>query len=216
MYSKKKCIFITTVMITMLLGITGCGKSTEEADQAGKSAVTAEDLPMSEERDNGAVPEAEDMQGKNPEGGDGEQAASQDTELFSDLTGDGENVPGSAQGESTFHYINEDKDLYGDIWEVGEGKFTVTEIYNEKMEDGSQIMTSLAEGAAGEAPKITVTYDENTKFIRQTIRDGGASHEEKEASAADLEKGLTAEMNGSYEGDVFHATEILIVEVILD
>jgi hypothetical protein len=178
--------------------------------------VTAEDLPTSEERDNGAVPEAEDMQGKNPEGGDGEQAASQDTELFSDLTGDGENVPGSAQGESTFHYINEDKDLYGDIWEVGEGKFTVTEIYNEKMEDGSQIMTSLAEGAAGEAPKITVTYDENTKFIRQTIRDGGASHEEKEASAADLEKGLTAEMNGSYEGDVFHATEILIVEVILD
>lgn len=181
MCSKKKWIFITTVMITMLSGITGCGKNTEEADQAGNSAVTAEDLPTSEERSNGAVPEAEDVQGK-----------------------------------STFHYINEGKDLYGDIWEVGEGKFTVTEIYNEKMEDGSQIMTSLAEGATGEAPKITVTYDENTKFIRQTIRDGGASHEEKEASAADLEKGLTAEMNGSYEGDVFHATEILIVEVILD
>lgn len=216
MYSKKKWIFITTVMITMLSGITGCGKSTEEADQAGKSAVVAEDLPTSGEMNNGALPEAEDVQKKNPEAGDGEQDASQDTELFSDLTGDGENVPGSAQEEGMFHYINEDKDLYGDIWEVGEGKFTVTEIYNEKMEDGSQIMVASAEETAGETPKITVIYDENTKFIRQKIWDGGAGHEEKEASAADLKKGLTAEMNGSYEGDVFHATEILIVEVILD
>ena len=31
----------------------------------------------------------------------------------------------------------------------------------------------------------------------------------------DLQKGFTAEMWGSYEGNVFHATAIKIVEVIL-
>lgn len=194
MYSKKKWIFITTVMITMLIGMTGCGKSTEDADQAGSTVVTAEDLPVAETLENGEEPKTENAQ---------------------DAEGDGE-IPASADGENTFHYIEENKDLYGDIWEVGEGQFSVTEIYNEKLEDGGEIMVAQAEETAGEAPKITVVYDENTKFVRKKIWDGGANHEEWEGTAADLKKGLTAEMNGSYEGDVFHATEILIVEVVLN
>lgn len=99
--SKKKWIIITTAMITMLLGIAGCGKNTDEEGGADVSAVTAEDLPARE----GA-------------------------------------------------------------------------------------------GVNADAP--------------------GADYEENEGSAADLKKGLTAEMNGGYEGDVFHAAEILIVEVILN
>lgn len=117
---------------------------------------------------------------------------------------------------SAFHYINEGKDLYGDIVEIGENQFSVTEIYMETGDNGGEIMTSIASGMEEEASKITVTYDEDTKFVKQKIWDGGAGHEEKEGTAADLKKGFTAEMNGSYEGDVFHATEILIVEVILE
>ena len=60
-----------------------------------------------------------------------------------------------------------------------------------------------------------MVYDDNTIFEKQKIWDGGASHEETEGSAADLQKGFTAEMWGSYEGDVFHATAIRIAEVIL-
>lgn len=200
--SKTKWIFITTVMITMTLGIAGCGKNTEDKDGTGTPVVVAEDLPRELGKD---VPGTEnaDAQGREPE-------------KSVDMGQDGTALPVSTEGDVPFHYINEDKDLYGDIWEVGEGQFTVTEIYNEKLEDGSELMVAPAEEAVGETPKITVVYDEKTKFIRQTIRDGGASHEEKEGTAADLEKGLTAEMNGSYEGDIFHATEILIVEVILN
>ena len=201
--SKTKWIFITTVMITMTLGIAGCGKNTEDEKGTGASAVVAEDLPEVEDDKDVPGTENADAQGREPE---------KSVDMGKDETA----LPASKEGDVPFHYINEDKDLYGDIWEVGDGQFTVTEIYNEKFEDGSEIMASPAEEAAGEAPKITVVYDEKTKFIRQTIRDGGASHEEKEGTAADLEKGLTAEMNGSYEGDIFHATEILIVEVILN
>lgn len=207
MYSKKKWIFITTVMITMILGITGCGKSTEDADQAGASVVEAEDLPTSED-------EAESQEGMNHEES---EAGGADAQAPGQESGEGEPAPAAESGKE-FHYIEEDKDLYGDIWEIGDGQFTVIEIYTDKTEDGGDIMVLPADGtgAQEEAPKITVAYDENTKFIKKKIWDGGANYEEREGTAADLKKGLTAEMKGSYEGDVFHATEILIVEVILN
>lgn len=206
MYSKRKWIFIVTVMVTMLSGLTGCGKSMENTDQAGNSAVEEEDLPASEEVDGGKKPEA-DAQDQTAEGEEDAQAPGRE----------GGEDAGSTAGEegAAFHYINEDKDLYGDIWEVGEGQFTVIEIYMDKTEEGGDIMAAPADDS-DEAVKITVIYDDNTKFIKQKIWDGGANHEEREGSAADLQKGFTAEMNGSYEGDVFHAAEILIVEVILN
>lgn len=181
----------------MALGmLTACTKTTEKTESG--EPIVAEDLPVPEVMNNGEEPKVGNEQTPEEDGG--------------------ETIPDSAQkdGDRKFHYINEDKDLYGDICEVEEGRFTVTEIYIEKAENGGEIMASVAPGAEGESPTITVVYDENTKFIKQKIWDGGANHEEREGSVADLQKGLTAEMNGSYEEDVFHATEILIVEVVLD
>lgn len=197
MQSITKKWTIAGAAAVMALGmLTACTKTTEKTESG--EPVVAEDLPVPEVMNNGEKPKAVDEQTPAGQGG--------------------ETVPDSAQkdGDRKFHYINEDKDLYGDIQEVGEGKFTVTKIYVEKSENGGEVMTSAAPGAEEESPTITVAYDENTKFIKQKIWDGGARHEEREGSAADLQKGLTAEMNGSYEGDVFYAAEILIVEVILD
>ena len=193
----KKWMIAGAAAATALGMLTACVKVTEKQEDAAaeSSAVTAEELPTAEKLKNGEEPKADDNRRTAPEA-------------------DGADAAGS-EG-NTFHYINEDKELYGDIWEVGEGKFTVTEIYLEETDDSGEVMVSVAEEAAGEEAKITVVYDEKTKFITQKIKDGGASHEEKEGTAADLKKGLTAEMNGSWEKDVFHATEILIVEVIWD
>lgn len=191
----KKWIIAGAAAVTMLGVLTGCGKSTEDADQAGNSAVTAEDLPAPEDADHREEPKAEDAdaQDQPPEEG----ADAQDS-----------------YEKNTPHYIEEGRDLYGDIWEVGESQFTVAEIYTGETEDGGDIMAAPADGT--DEPKITVTYDESTEFVVKKIWDGGANYEEREGTAADLKKGLTAEMRGSYEGDVFHAAEILIVEVILD
>lgn len=203
MRSIIKRWLIAGAAAVMALGVlTACTKVTEKKED--KEPATAEDLPVAETLKNGEEPEADDADAQGTE-----------PEKSTDAEENGE-LPASADGGDTFHYINEDKDLYGDIWEVGEGQFSVTEIYVETEEGGGEIMAMQSEETAGEAPKITVVYDENTKFVRQTIRDGGASHEEREGTAADLKKGLTAEMNGSWEGDVFHAAEILIVEVILN
>lgn len=208
MYSRKKRIFIIIVMIAVLAGTAGCGKKEENADQAGSSLVEAEELQAPEERDNGDEPEEADNKEEPETGAADAQTPEQDSK---------EDGSASEAGEDRkFHYINEDKDLYGDICEIGDMQFTVTEIYMATGENGGEVMVGAAPGAEEESSKITVVYDENTTFVKQKIWDGGANHEEREGTAADIKKGLTAEMNGSYEGDVFHATEILIVEVILN
>lgn len=203
---KKKLIIAVLAAVTVLGALTACTKVTEKTED-GETRVEAEDLLPPEERDNGEEPEEADNREEPETAGADAQTPEQDSK---------EDGSASEAGEDRkFHYINEDKDLYGDICEIGDMQFTVTEIYMETGENGGEIMVGLAAGAEEESSKITVVYDENTTFVKQKIWDGGANHEEREGTAADLKKGLTAEMNGSYEGDVFHATEILIVEVIL-
>lgn len=196
MYGKKKRIAAMIVMIMVLLGSAACGKNAENAGQTGSFGVEAEDLPIAEVMSNGETSKEGGAQTPAGENGDSGQAAGEE--------------------DGALHDANGDKELYGDIREVGEGAFTVTEIHVEIGEGGSMSMVSAGAGTDGEPPKISVVYDEDTKFTKQKIWNGGANHEEREGSPADLQKGFTAEMNGSYEGNVFHAAEILIVEVILD
>ncbi len=202
MRNIRKGLFITGAIVMMGLGLTGCAKTGGSTDEVSDSAVEAEDLPGAEAPDgNGADEETPEGEGADNEGGqhaDSSDNGQKDAEL------------------SSLRYIPDEKgDLLGDICEIGDGQFTVTEIYTESNDDGSETMVSVAEGSEGASPKITVSYDENTVFEKQKIWDGGAGHEEREGSPSDLQKGFTAEMWGSYEGDVFHATAIKVVEVIL-
>lgn len=217
-YIKKnirKRLIITGVIMVMGLGLTGCTKTDESTGDAEAPTVEAEDLPAAKDSGDGKV------LGKNAEGDEAYGENAEDGKSSGD-EGGGQNADSSDNGQkdadiSSLHDIPDTEvDLYGDIYEVGEKQFTVTEIYTDTLEDGSGIMVMGAPGTEAESPKITVAYDDNTVFEKQKIWDGGASHEEKEGSAADLQKGFTVEMWGSYEGDVFHATAIKIVEVILE
>lgn len=132
----------------------------------------------------------------------------QDEEEQAENTGE---MPGDKEAENL-------QELYGDILEIGDRQFTVSEITLTKTKEGggeAEVMVSTAPENDEMINKITVAYDENTVFTKQTIWDGGARYEETEAASADLQKDLTAEMKGSYEGEVFHADEIRIVEVVL-
>ena len=203
MRNIRKGLIITGAIVMMGLGLTGCAKTGGSTDEVSGPAVEAEDLPGAETPDgNGADEETPEGEGADNEGGqhaDSSDNGQKDAEL------------------SSLRYIpDEEGDLLGDIYEIGDGQFTVTEIYTESNDDGSVTMVSVAEGSEGASPKITVSYDENTVFEKQKIWDGGAGHGEREGSPSDLQKGFTAEMWGSYEGDVFHATAIKVVEVILE
>lgn len=211
----RKRLIITGVIIVMGLGLTGCTKTNESTGDAEAPTVEAEDLPAAKDPGDGKA------SGKNAEGDEAYGENAEDGKSSGD-EGGGQNAGSSDNDQkdadiASLHYIPDTEgDLYGDICEVGEKQFTVTEIYTESNDDGSDVMVAVASEAEAESSKITVVYDDNTAFEKQKIWDGGASHEEKEGSAADLQKGFSVEMWGSYEGDVFHATAIRIVEVILE
>lgn len=204
MKNKRKILIITAV--TAMMALTGCTKTEESIKNVSDSAVEAEDLPAPEKPEDGEAP-AKDGENPAEKGTDDEGGENADS---------ADNSQKNADVSSLRYVPDTEGDLYGDICEIGDKQFTVTEIYMEETEGGGEVMAMVAPEAENESQKITVVYDDNTVFEKQKIWDGGANHEEKEGSAADLQKGFTAEMWGSYEGDVFHATAIRVVEVILE
>lgn len=216
-YIRKRLI-ITGVIMTMGLGLIGCTKTDESAGDAEASMVEAEDLQTAENPEGEETPTGNAGDDKaareNSEDSESPEAESTEEEGGQDA-GSSDNSQKNADITSLHYIPDTEGDLYGDIYEVGDEQFTVTEIYTDTLEGGGDIMVMGAPGTEAETPKITVVYDDNTTFEKQKIWDGGASHEETEGSAADLQKGFTAEMWGNYEGDVFHATAIRIVDVIL-
>lgn len=189
----KKIALITGICTVMSLAVYGCGGS--GADDDSNEVISAEDISGQDD--------ATDEKGG---GQAGQDLSSEEDASF------GEETPSKENGTDTDASAQEE--LYGDITELkGDGTFVVNKIYNEELDDGSEIMVI----GNGEKNKelITVQYDDKTVFIYQTIWNGGADHEEKESSADELAKGLTAEMKGYYEGEEFHAVQIQLVEVIL-
>ncbi len=207
---KGRKIIITAFVVCMIgMNLTGC--------MGASDAETGEDIPLEELENQTAEDKAgEDIPAEEPE----KQAAEDKT---------GEDIPAEEPGKQSDQDNGDiqqnqeseedmEPDLYGDISEISDGQFTVNEVIVETKEINGTVVDTMASAAPGYEDMmdtITVVYDENTVFTKKTIWDGGARYEEKKASPADMEKGLTAEMKGSYEEDIFHATEILLVEVVL-
>lgn len=110
----------------------------------------------------------------------------------------------------------EELSLIGEIKQIGDGQFRIVEAITGESEDGGDILAVPAVGGEVEEddPK-TIIYNKDTVFTFRTIRDGGASYEDRKGSADDLAEELLVDVKGYYEEDVFHAAEILISKVIL-
>lgn len=107
-----------------------------------------------------------------------------------------------------------DADFEGVVWKIDGDSFSIVEITTEILDDGTLMGSSPSSDAEiPDSELIPVVYDENTHFYMRTIRNGGDSYEDTEATFQDIENDLTVEMKGSFKNDVFYATEIRIVKV---
>ena len=61
---------------------------------------------------------------------------------------------------------------------------------------------------------VTVTYDENTIVVIQTIKNGGASYEMSEATIDFLAEGQMVKVWGTLSDNRLEATRICIVKVV--
>ncbi len=126
----------------------------------------------------------------------------------------------SAPEENTSSVPQEDEeaDLLGDISEVGEMQFTVTEVISEESEDGSEVMAMIAPAPGSDDSDfnhVTVAYDEETVFYIRKIYDNGARYEDLDASAEDLKTDALVGVWGGYgeDGGTFHAVKVQINQI---
>lgn len=126
----------------------------------------------------------------------------------------------TANAEGKWHVLSPevaaavDADFEGVVWKIDGDSFSIVEITTEILDDGTMMACSPSSDAEiPDSELIPVVYDENTHFYMRTIRNGGDSYEDTEATFQDIEKDLTVEMKGSFKKDVFYAVEIRIVKV---
>lgn len=107
-----------------------------------------------------------------------------------------------------------DADFEGEVYKIETDSFFITPIETELMEDGSLITTSSS--ADAEIPDddlVQVVFDKNTSFTLRDIYDGGARHEDSDASFQNIEKNVSVALKGEFQNDIFHATAIRITKV---
>lgn len=63
-----------------------------------------------------------------------------------------------------------------------------------------------------DAKKIPVKFTEDAKVEHWIIQDGGAGIDMQDAEVSDLKEGMSVELEGYYDGDVFMATRIIMEE----
>lgn len=125
-----------------------------------------------------------------------------------------------AEQEGRWHVLDPevaaavDADFCGTVWKLEEDRFYIAEEQVILEEDGSIMSSSPSSNAdIPDSELIPVVFDEDTHFYLRTVYGNGESYEDSDAGFSDLEKGVSVEMKGSFEKDVFHAKEIRIVKV---
>lgn len=107
-----------------------------------------------------------------------------------------------------------DADFSGEVWKIGEDSFFIAEKKVMLDEDGSIISSSPSSNAEiPDSDLIEVVFDEDTYFYMRTIQGSGESHEDADAGFSDLEKGISVELKGSFEKEIFYAEEIRILKI---
>ena len=120
----------------------------------------------------------------------------------------------SFAGNTFEKWEENNSNLEGSIKELQEGQFTVVEAITEKADNGGDIVVSPGNGDDSEFNKVTVTYDENTIVVIQTIKNGGASYEISEATIDFLSEGHMVRVWGTLSDNRLKATRICITKVM--
>lgn len=95
----------------------------------------------------------------------------------------------------------------GMIEEVGINSFTASEIFTDVAEDG---LVMVYEPEAEDKVMIEVAYTERTAFTIRTTKNSGTEYSDSPGSSADLKEDISCVMTGSWDGERFLASEILI------
>lgn len=198
---NRAIIVMSTVL--MMGQMAGCGADSGAASGDGSGSEIA-------------VIQGADLETPQSAPTDGSQTAGQTTQAGS------QDGTGSQEGgqEGRWHVLDPetaevvDADFLGVVWKLDEDSFWIVEMETEILEDGSQVSGSPSSDAeVPDSELIQVVFDENTRFYNRTIYNGGERYEDSEAGISELGEKDSVDLKGSFQNDVFHATEVRINKV---
>lgn len=200
----KKLILLLALMSTLSLAAMGCS-SAPVSNQDSEPAPAADEIPADEPEnllDNNAE---EDI--KTPE----------ETTEASDNKSQ-QSVDESNSGK--WHILDPEMAEYLDadfeciVWKLDEGSFYAAEVYCEILEDGSLLSSNpSSESTLDDSDLFQVIYDDDTYFYIRTIYDNGERYEDTDAAPDDLEEYMNCDLKGSFQDDIFYATEIRMIKI---
>lgn len=209
---------MAAILCALLLG--GCGKETAAEEMPAQTAAQQEKIVRQQET---AEQEETAWQQAAKEGTTRQQeqeetARQQETTERQVAKEDGNSQGREDETDETAEKDSLERDdptAQSVTWEgvvesAGAGSFTVSEIFTEAMEDGAMIAVAQL---GDENKKLTeVCYTDQTVFTVRTTYNGGMSHSDSAGSGADLKKDVSCVLTGSWDGDVFRASEVVIYD----
>ncbi|MDE6621728.1 MAG: hypothetical protein K2K74_14830 [Lachnospiraceae bacterium] len=107
-----------------------------------------------------------------------------------------------------------DADFEGCVWKIDDKSFYIVPSETEILDGGILLSGSPSTDAdIPDSELVSVVFDESTHFYIRTIYNGGESYEDSDAAFQDIKKDQSVSLKGSFENDIFHATEIRISKV---
>lgn len=180
------------VGLAMILGMTGCGKDTEVAEQPEEITAEADEAYVEEEKKQPETLKNKDTEEKGPEADREDQ-----------------NKPKEEKTEK------EEVELTGSVRSVGADSFVVSQTTTEHHED-YDIAVGVAPGASGEV-LVTVYVTDAAVYQYTTVKNSGINPEDitsREGSYEDLQEGLNVILKGRWEKDAFYAEELELMKFI--
>lgn len=118
----------------------------------------------------------------------------------------------NAQSQPDNEQPQSDTELEGSIESIDDNSVVINQIVT-----GEEDNVAIAYGGSDKI-LITVYFSEETEFEVRTVKNSGvngdADVEKRQGAFSDLKKDATIHMTGSYEGEDFHAKQVIIYNFV--
>ncbi len=183
--------------------MTGCTKAGEKAEGQEDEVIRIE-----ASADENA---AQNESGQQSDDGRQEQKDDQKEDMKEETDPETMEQTSDESGQS-----QDGNELEGNVRSVGEDSMVVSKVYTYT-EDGNDVAVAYAEEGADDE-LITVYFSEDTEYIVRTVKNGGVNGdsdvEDRSGTLSDIREGNSVLMNGSYEGEDFHAEQVIIYNFV--
>lgn len=207
----KKIFLLITIMTAMYIS-AGCvavrqndsalppGQGNMSAQQSTDTSDAHNEAPINgEKQENDTKEKQEEAEQPQPE------------EKPDQPEGDLTETPANEASETT---SDESVDLYVHVESIGDNSVMGSKISVEPIADSNSEIMVIAGGE--DKMLITVHFKDDTSYIYQIIRNGGADVETSEGSFSDIGLSMILDLTGHYEGDDFYADKVVISDVRID